>query len=235
MRIDGPQPTHHDERAGQAALFMDGRAATSQNASAQLFADACIGAGHLLASLALPLPMHGFAEPNGAHLITSWRDPANSGPTQIEVYRRQGAGYGFVDRLEAPCPGMHGSYTQGTIAGHPALARFVDIGNSGTPSTTRLDGIDPVTHNATPITMGRPACRGCTTGTRPRWRMTTSPPRRPPGSPRRVSTPRRWRRPGRAAPRRARSRQSNARWCWSCCWRATARARPTTCWPTCAR
>jgi hypothetical protein len=39
----------------------------------------------------------------------------------------------------------------GTIAGHPALARFVGIGNSGAPSTTRFYDIDPATNAATAI------------------------------------------------------------------------------------
>lgn len=184
MRIDGPQPTHYDDRAGQAAVFMDGRAATAQNASALLFTDASIGAGNVLATLPLAAPMHGFAEPNGEHLVTSALVAGATSPTQVEIYRRQGTGYSFVQRLDALCPGMHGSYTQGTttiagcsdgvmlvkpaasgfaatrvatpsgvstIAGHPQLARFIGIGNSGTPSTTRFYDIDPATNQATPI------------------------------------------------------------------------------------
>lgn len=187
MRIDGPQPTHYDDRAGQAALFMDGRAAAAQNASAHLLTDASIGSAQVLATLPLTAPMHGFAEPNGEHLVTSALVAGATSPTQIEIYRRQGQAFGFVQRLDALCPGMHGSYTQGTttiagcndgallvrpaaggnfagthvstasgvstIAGHPKLARFVGIGNSGSPSTTRFYDIDPATNTATPITI----------------------------------------------------------------------------------
>ncbi|HVR50192.1 MAG TPA: hypothetical protein VMS38_10665 [Pseudorhodoferax sp.] len=187
MRIDGPQPTHYDDRAGQAALFMDGRATAAQNASAHLFNDASIGSAQLLATLPLAAPMHGFAEPNGEHLVTSALVAGATSPTQIEIYRRQGQAFGFVQRLDALCPGMHGSYTQGTttiagcsdgvllvqpaaggnfagtrvgtasgvstIAGHPKLARFVGIGNSGSPSTTRFYDVDPATNTATPITI----------------------------------------------------------------------------------
>ena len=185
MRLDGPQPTHYDDRAGQASVFMDGRAAAAQNASALLFTDASIGSGNVLAALPLPAPMHGFAEPNGEHLIVSALVAGATSPTQIEVHRRQGSAFGLVQRLDAVCPGMHGSYTQGTttiagcsdgallvapqagggwtgtrvitpsgigaIAGHPKLTRFVGIGNSGTPSTTRFYDIDPATSTATPI------------------------------------------------------------------------------------
>lgn len=185
LRLDGPQPTHYDDRAGQAAVFMDGRAAAAQNASALLFTDASIANGNVLATLPLAAAMHGFAEPNGEHLIVSALVAGATSPTQIEVYRRQGSAYSVVQRLDALCPGMHGSYTQGTttvagcsdgallvapnaaggwsgtrvstpsgigtIAGHPKLARFVGIGNSGTPSTTRFYDIDPATRTATPI------------------------------------------------------------------------------------
>lgn len=185
LRLNGPQPTHYDDRAGQAAVFMDGRAAAAQNASALLVTDASIASSQVLATLPLAAPMHGFAEPNGEHLVVSALAAGATSPTQVEVYRRQGSAYGLVQRLDALCPGMHGSYTQGTttvagcsdgallvapnaaggwsgtrvstpsgvstIAGHPKLARFVGIGNSGTPSTTRFYDIDPATHTATPI------------------------------------------------------------------------------------
>ena len=186
-RIEGPQPTHYDDRAGQASLFMDGRAAAAQNASAVLFTDASLGAGSVVATLPLTAAMHGFAEPNGDHLIASALVAGATSPTQVEVYRRQGSAYSFVQRLDALCPGMHGSYTQGTttvtgcsdgamlvrpaasgnfaavrvtapsgigtIAGHPNLARFVGIGNAGTPSTARFYDIDPATNTATAITI----------------------------------------------------------------------------------
>lgn len=185
LRLDGPQPTHYDDRAGQAAVFMDGRAATAQTASALLLTDASLGGNQVAATLALTAPQHGFAEPNGEHLVVSALVAGATSPTQVEIYRRQGSAYGFVQRLDTLCPGMHGSYTQGTttvagcsdgallvapnaaggwsgtrvstpsgvgtIAGHPKLARFVGIGNSGTPSTTRFYDIDPATHTATPI------------------------------------------------------------------------------------
>lgn len=187
LRLNGPQPTHYDDRAGQAAVFMDGRAAAAQNASAQLFSDASLTAGQTLATLALTAPMHGFAEPNGEHLVVSALAAGATAPTQVELYRRQGSAYSFVQRLDALCPGMHGSYTRGTttvagcsdgallvapqaaggwrgtrvttpsgistIAGHPKLARFVGIGNSGQPSTTRFYDIDPATQSATAITV----------------------------------------------------------------------------------
>jgi len=190
LRINGPQPTHYDDRAGQATFFMDGRATTTpqQPSSAVLFSDASIARGTVLASLTLASAMHGFAEPNGSHLVASYRDPAVTGSpvNQVEIYRRDGAAYSLVQRLDPLCPGMHGSYTRGnttvagcsdgalltqpdgaafaaskiaaasgisTIAGHARVARFVGIGNTGTPSTTKFFDIDPATRTATPISI----------------------------------------------------------------------------------
>ena len=183
--ITGPQPTHYDDRSGVASIYMDGRA-PSQVASAKVFNDADLGAGRIGAGLDFALPMHGFAEPNGGFLVATYRAPDATGPTQAEIYSRQGTQYSFVRRLDLPCPGMHGSYTQGgttvsgcsdgvlavtpqaggdaaaakiatptgvsTIAGHPKLAaRFIGIGNAGTPSSTRLYDIDTAARTAQEI------------------------------------------------------------------------------------
>jgi len=186
MRISGPQPTHYDDRAGQAAVFMDGRAATGEVSSALLLTDASIARGTVVASLTLGTAMHGLAEPQGDNLVVSHRDPASTGasPTHAQVWKRQGAQYQLVQTLGTLCSSMHGSYTRGattaigcadgvllvsaqgtgpasvlvatpsgvsTVAGHPQQARFIGIGNAGTPSTTRFYDIDPVARTATAI------------------------------------------------------------------------------------
>lgn len=185
FRINGPQPTHYDDRAGQASIFMDGRA-PSAVASASVFQDADLGVGRVGASISFAQPMHGFAEPNGNFLVATYRAPDATGPTQAEIYSRQGTQYTLVRRLDAQCPGMHGSFTSGgttvsgcsdgvlavspqapgaaaatkistptgvgTVAGHPQLgARFIGIGNAGTPATTRFYDIDAAAGKATAI------------------------------------------------------------------------------------
>lgn len=185
FRINGPQPTHYDDRAGQASIFMDGRA-PSAVASASVFDDADLGAGRVGATLSFAQPMHGFAEPNGSFLVATYRAPDATGPTQAEIYSRQGTQYTLARRLDVQCPSMHGSFTSGgvtvtgcadgvlavspqatgaaaatkistptgvgTLAGHAKLgARFIGIGNAGTPSTTRFYDIDAAAGTATPI------------------------------------------------------------------------------------
>ncbi|NUZ07929.1 hypothetical protein [Piscinibacter koreensis] len=184
FRIDGPQPTHYDDRPGQASIYMDGRAPGVPSA-ALVFSDTDLAAGRFAASATFANAMHGFAEPNGNALVATYRATEASGPTQAEIWNRQGSQYTFVKRLETQCPGMHGSFTRAnvtvagcsdgvlvvspqgandfqarkittatgvsTIAGHPDVPRFVGIGNSGTPSTTRFYDIDAATGTATPI------------------------------------------------------------------------------------
>lgn len=186
FRINGPQPTHYDSRAGQASIFMDGRA-PSTVASAVVFNDADLGAGRVGAGIGFAQPMHGFAEPNGSFLVATYRAPDATGATQAELYSRQGAQYTFVQRFGPACPSMHGSFTRGsttvagcadgvlvvsapasgasaatkiatptgvsTVAGHAQGARFIGMGNTGTPSTTRFYDIDTAAGTATAITI----------------------------------------------------------------------------------
>ena len=113
LRFSGPQPTHYDDRQGQASIFMDGR--DPAVSSAFVFKDADLTAGRTGASLSFALPMHGFAEPNGDFLVASYRASGSSGPTQLEVYNRQGTQYSFSRRFDTQCPSMHGSFTRGSV------------------------------------------------------------------------------------------------------------------------
>ncbi len=113
FQLTGTAPTHYEVDGGQAALFMDGRDATAAHAVVALLSDAGIGAGRADATLALAAPMHGTAEPRGDYLLATYRPPgaASTLPTQVELYRRDGAAYAFVRRFDEACPGLHGSFS----------------------------------------------------------------------------------------------------------------------------
>ncbi len=111
--VAGSRPTHYETHDDGAALFLDGQDATAENAEAVLLSDAGIGAGRIDARLSLERSMHGTAEPRGNYLLTTWRaaDAASTLPSHVELYRRNGTGYDFVQRFAQECPGLHGSYS----------------------------------------------------------------------------------------------------------------------------
>lgn len=139
FRINGAQPTHYDNRAGQASIFMDGRAPSTVS-SAVVFNDTDLGAGRLGASINFALPMHGFAEPNGNFLIATHRAADATGPTQVEVHSRKGAQYTLVNRVDLQCPGMHGSFTRGgtTVAGCTDGVLAVSPQATGAATATKI-------------------------------------------------------------------------------------------------
>ena len=113
LQVNGIRPTHYEVFDDVAALFMDGNAETSQNAAVVSVTDASIESGQTLATLALPMQMHGTAEPRGQYLLSTWRAPTsvNTLPEMVELYRRDEAGYAFVERFETSCPLLHGSFS----------------------------------------------------------------------------------------------------------------------------
>lgn len=110
--LTGVRPTHYESHEGQAAVFMDGLDPAAP-AEAVLLTDAAIGAGKADARLTLPSAMHGTAEPRGDYLLTTYRTPGATStlPAQVELYRRDGAGYAFVQRFAETCPDLHGSFS----------------------------------------------------------------------------------------------------------------------------
>lgn len=113
-RLAGVRPTHYESHGSLAAVFFDGNAATSANASIALLNDASIGSSSMtLATQRLGSPMHGTAEPRGDWLLTTWKAPEVEGttPTHVELYERHGDHFHQVKRFEQECPGLHGSYS----------------------------------------------------------------------------------------------------------------------------
>ena len=113
FRLAGVRPTHYEAHGGQAALFMDGLVDPQANAEVVLLSDDGIGESRSDARLPLPINMHGTGEVRGTYLLTTWRDPdaATTLPRQVELYRRDGQSYVFVERFDAECPGLHGSFS----------------------------------------------------------------------------------------------------------------------------
>lgn len=113
FQLNGVRPTHYEIHDQLAAVFMDGLATSNAPASVQMISDAGILASRTEANLSLAAPMHGTAEPRGDYLLATHRteDATGTLPNRVELYRRQGAGYQFVQRFDAPCPDLHGSYS----------------------------------------------------------------------------------------------------------------------------
>ena len=117
--MTGTAPSHYDLQSGvQAAVYFDGSATATppQNAKAALLTDDSIGGKKVVASLELGYALHGLAEPVGNKLLTVFRaaDAANTLPTHLDLYQRNGSGYTFDRRLDTRCDGMHGSFSSGS-------------------------------------------------------------------------------------------------------------------------
>jgi len=112
-RLAGVRPTHYEVAEGKAALFMDGNADTGETAAVVILDDDDIEKGALETTLALPMQMHGTAEPRGNYLLSTWRAPSDTStlPEQVELYRQDGASFEFLERFELNCPSLHGSYS----------------------------------------------------------------------------------------------------------------------------
>lgn len=133
-RLPAVRPTHYETHGKQAALFNDGLADAGKNAEIVLLSDEGIAKGSADARHALPLPMHGTAEPLGEHVLATYRDPASTGtsPVQVELYRRSATGLSFVQRFEPLCPGLHGSATNARHTAFGCTDGVLVISRTGT-------------------------------------------------------------------------------------------------------
>ena len=116
-RLAGTAPSHYNVQAGvQAAIFMDGSAASSRNASAHLIDDAAIARAAALANLELAIPVHGLAVPLADRLVTVGRaaDAADASPTHLERYRRADASYVRDSEVPVRCNRLHGAFDNGS-------------------------------------------------------------------------------------------------------------------------
>lgn len=112
----GSRPTHFVRHEGQVAIFFDGDANVGSNASIQVLNDAHIATAATPTSLNFDVPMHGAAEPRGAHLLASIRrDDAQSTstnfvlPDQVGVYHLHDGAYELEQTFDVSCPNLHGA------------------------------------------------------------------------------------------------------------------------------
>jgi hypothetical protein len=139
LQIAGIRPTHYEAHDGVAPIFMDGLSDTGQNAAVVTISDESIAAGRHEASLELPVYMHGTAEPRGDYLLTTYRDSDGSAtsPQQVELYRRSGEGYMFVERFAELCPSLHGSYSNESHTAFGCLDGVLVVTQTGDDFTAR--------------------------------------------------------------------------------------------------
>lgn len=110
--LSGARPAHYRAHEDQAALFYDGEGATP--AKFELFTDASLGAGALVASQTLPAAVHGIAEPRpGAVLALDYSvEEATASPPAVRSYVKRFELHGdhFHDegRFATPCENLHG-------------------------------------------------------------------------------------------------------------------------------
>lgn len=123
VNLTGSRPTHFVSHDGQVALFLDGDAATGNNAGVQVFNDHMIEDAEVPTTLELSMPQHGVAEPRGEHLIVSIRrDDAESTssnfvlPDQVAVYHLHDGAYDLEQTFDVACPDLHGAAQNETHA-----------------------------------------------------------------------------------------------------------------------
>ena len=114
--LKGSRPTHFVPHDGQAAVFLDGDAATGMSASVHVFDDRMIEAADMPLTLYFTMPQHGVVEPRGEHLLASIRrDDAESTssnvilPDQVGAYHLHDGEYDLEQIFDVPCPDLHGA------------------------------------------------------------------------------------------------------------------------------
>lgn len=170
--LSGVKPAHYRAHEDQAALFYDGEG--SNAARFDLFSDASLGSGSLLASHTLPGPVHGIAEPRDGYVLA-----VDTDRIKVRPYELHGDHFHSEAAFATDCPKLHGgssnedysafgcedgvlvvkqegdSFTDfkittakqiSQIAGHHAVAPLGAFASDGT-----LYAIDPAAKTATEV------------------------------------------------------------------------------------
>jgi len=110
--IQGVKPAHFVPRGEQAALFFDGNAETSDNASLNLLSDESIAAERVIAHHDFDINMHGTAEIRGNFVLTTLRQAETEGtlPSQVAVFELHDDHFHQEQVFDLACPELHGSF-----------------------------------------------------------------------------------------------------------------------------
>lgn len=117
FELSDSRPTHVVKHDGQTAIFFDGDAETGIAASVQVVSDTDIS-GNIteIPTLEYAVNMHGVAEPNSDHLLSTIRrdDTETTSattilPDQVGVYHLHDDEYEQEQVLDITCPDLHGA------------------------------------------------------------------------------------------------------------------------------
>ncbi len=114
--IQGVKPAHFVPRGEQAALFFDGDAESSDNATLNIISDESIAAEKIIAHHDFDTNMHGTAEIRGEFVLTTLResDAEGSLPSQVALFELHDDHFHQEQVFEETCPELHGSFQNET-------------------------------------------------------------------------------------------------------------------------
>jgi hypothetical protein len=110
--MQGVKPAHFVPRGEQAALFFDGNAETTDDASLHILSDESIAAEKTIAHHDFSTYMHGTAEIRGEYVLTTLREADAEGtyPDQVAVFEIHDDHFHQEQVLDITCPELHGSF-----------------------------------------------------------------------------------------------------------------------------
>ncbi|MBZ2189716.1 hypothetical protein K8B33_11450 [Alcanivorax sp. JB21] len=110
LTLDGVRPTHYRYNGDHGAVFHDGDHDAGLMASFDLFTDASLSQGGVVASRTLTSAHHGVAEPLSGWVLASDAESGESA-SGIRLFEVHGDHFHNEGLLPEACPGLHGGAT----------------------------------------------------------------------------------------------------------------------------
>lgn len=107
LDLQGPTPNHYRSVNGQAALFYDG--SDSLTSSFDIFTDASLKTGKIVAAQTLPLKHHGVAEPRGNYVLSSYLTAGETTLSKMALYELHNDHFHFEKAFATSCNKLHGA------------------------------------------------------------------------------------------------------------------------------